>query len=154
MIIDLSKNFNTSEMVVSKQYPEIVSKVKPKIVDILQAQVLALSCLQPIRDKFGPIIITSWLRDTILNSKVGGSIVSDHLYGAAADFISKEFKLIEIYNWIVQVSDIQYRQVIYYPDSFIHISCNHPRASIKREALVCEKKGVYTPYNIYFGAKS
>jgi len=133
-------------------YPELAHNIKPTIVHILQAQVLALSCLQPIRDMFGTLIVTSWLRDETLNAKVGGSLQSDHLYGSAADFISIDENVEAVFRWVVEVSEIPYRQVIYYPDkNFIHISCNHPRKPLKNEALICTGPGKYIEFSNYYG---
>jgi hypothetical protein len=41
--------------------------------------------LQPARDKFGPIEVTSGYRSEKVNAAVGGSATSDHLKGKAAD---------------------------------------------------------------------
>jgi hypothetical protein len=58
--------------------------------------------LQPIRNEFGPLIVTSGYRSIDLNKFVGGKDTSQHLFGEAADFVvSKDTQLVVIYNWII-----------------------------------------------------
>lgn len=53
-------------------------------------RLLVQHILDPLRARYGaPIIITSGYRNPLLNELVGGSAVSDHLKGLAADFRSK-----------------------------------------------------------------
>ena len=47
--------------------------------------VLCEKVLEPIRAKFGPIIISSGYRSADLNHFIGGSLNSDHCKGRAAD---------------------------------------------------------------------
>lgn len=53
---------------------------------IINAQALAENVLQPVRDKFGPVIITSGYRCPELNAAIKGSWNSQHTYAQAADF--------------------------------------------------------------------
>ena len=46
---------------------------------------LCVNVLQPIRDEFGPVTITSGYRSPDLNAKLGGSTRSQHCAGQAAD---------------------------------------------------------------------
>ncbi len=48
---------------------------------------LATQVLQPLRDKVGPVQITSGYRCEALNKAVGGAENSAHLYGLAADIV-------------------------------------------------------------------
>ena len=54
---------------------------------------LCVNVLQPIRDEFGPVTITSGYRSPDLNAKLGGSSRSQHCAGQAADL---ELSLIHI----------------------------------------------------------
>jgi hypothetical protein len=52
----------------------------------LAASRLAFEILEPLRSVVKrPIVVTSWLRCTELNRKLGGSVRSQHLTGRAAD---------------------------------------------------------------------
>lgn len=151
MIFRFSKNFNSSELVVSDSFPELVREVVRESKHIMSAQALALNCLQPGRDKFGIFDILSWLRDEALNESVGGAPNSDHLLGIAADFSPRNFHPEQVFKWYVQESGVTYRQIIYYPDKkFIHISTNHPDKPSKREALVCTGPKKYVSYAEYY----
>lgn len=53
--------------------------------------------MQTIRDWLGkPIIITSGLRLPAHNAKVGGSSTSQHLFGEAVDFVTKDATQLEV----------------------------------------------------------
>ena len=146
----LSKNFSSEELRVSKDHPKLAGNIILKIEKVLSAQVLAVSCLQPTRDKFGKITVLSWIRDEELNKAVGGSDDSDHLTGCAADIYPVNFDVDHVFKWLVLESNLPFRQVIYYPEQkFIHISCNHPLKDEKHEALI-SVNGKYIGYNEYY----
>lgn len=52
----------------------------------VEAIVKIAKMLQPWRDKYGPLIVTSWLRPKAINRKVGGASRSRHIVGDAVDF--------------------------------------------------------------------
>lgn len=144
---NVSKNFNLNEFKVSKDHPELASKIVFSPMDIMTIRVLALECLQPIRDSYGSIQILSGKRSAELNTAVGGAKDSDHLTANAADIVSLDSSLLAVMEWIVNKSGIPYRQVIYYPnEKFIHISCNIPGKAYKHEAFT-SINGKYVGYN-------
>jgi uncharacterized protein YcbK (DUF882 family) len=57
--------------------------------------------MEIVRDRFGPLTITSWYRPRALNRRVGGASKSQHIVGLAVDFKSATGKhsLREIYAW-------------------------------------------------------
>lgn len=133
----ISKNFSESELCVSKDHPGIAQSIIPTTENILAARVVALECLQPGRNKFGPFLVNSWLRNEKLNAAVGGTENSDHLLGSAVDFTPINFNVEQVFKWYVFKSGIDFRKIIYYPKKkFIHISCNHPKKPIKHDAFV------------------
>jgi len=98
--------------------------------------------LQPIRDRWGPIEISSGFRCLEINKAVGGSNTSQHLLGEAADIIPLESSKKEVYNWIAW-GKVNYGQVIIYDDlpDIIHVSL--PRLyKLNHEALIREN-GAY-----------
>jgi zinc D-Ala-D-Ala carboxypeptidase len=77
----LSENFSLSEFTeTSTGLPN-----KPNQEAITNLKYLVQYVLQPARDKFGPIEVTSGYRSPAVNAAVGGSATSDHLFGRAAD---------------------------------------------------------------------
>ena len=82
----LSKNFSLHELCKSDTGTRngIDNSPTAQVIDCLQD--LVDNVLQPLRDKFGPIVVTSGYRSPELNKKIGGSTTSHHCYGYAADF--------------------------------------------------------------------
>lgn len=62
---------------------------------------LAQTCLQPIRDKFGPVEVSSGYRSDRLNKLVGGSSSSHHRTGCAADILVRGADLKDVFAWVV-----------------------------------------------------
>ncbi len=77
--LKLTPNFRLSELV-----PKDCEDVPPWILGELTD--LCTELLEPVRFKFGPLIIHDAYRTHELNSDVGGVKSSDHLNGRAADF--------------------------------------------------------------------
>ena len=67
---------------------------------ILSLQALAENVLQPVRDHFGPVIITSGYRSPELNEAIGGSSTSQHSQAEAADFEVIGVSNKEVAHWI------------------------------------------------------
>ena len=87
---------------------------------------LAVNCLQPIRDHFNtPIKINSGYRCQLLNTTIGSSKTSNHVFGFAADIESfyNDVKLIDILNWIYE--NINFKELIaehFDQQGWIHIA--------------------------------
>lgn len=96
---DISRNFSYSEFLVSEDYPELAAQMTLTESDKAKVKYMVLHWLQPLRDDSGARVqIQSGKRSYLLNSKVKGSMVSDHLfekpYSCAADLM--------IHAWIVE----------------------------------------------------
>jgi hypothetical protein len=82
----LSKNFTLAEFTSSATATRLgIDNSHASIKQILNLAHLCHQVLQPLRNQFGTITISSGLRCQELNSAVGGSTFSQHLYGEAAD---------------------------------------------------------------------
>jgi len=84
---------------------------------------LAVNILQPIREKFGRIRITSGFRCKRLNVLIGGSTSSNHCKGEASDIEPLEdgVSLFDILEFIVK--DLEFRNVIleFPPGGWVHV---------------------------------
>lgn len=80
--------------------------------------------IQPVRNKFGPIVITSGYRCVELCLKVGSAPTSNHVRGEAIDFepLNKNVKLITIIKWIHR--NLPYREMIaeFFPHGWVHVA--------------------------------
>lgn len=83
---------------------------------------VAGNIIQPVRNQFGPIVITSGFRCVELCLKVGSSPTSNHAKGEAIDFepLNKSIKLATIIEWIHY--NLPYRELIaeFFPNGWIH----------------------------------
>ena len=113
---------------------------------------LAVQLLEPVRAKFGPVIIHSAFRGLTVNAAVNGSKSSQHLRGEAADFHCPGATLDQVMRWIVHDSGLKYGQVILEgrngPPTWIHLSLGEPYrvGSSCRQALVSTDGKTYSPY--------
>ena len=71
---------------------------------------LANYLLQPIRDKFGALQISSGYRNEKVNNAVDGEKTSAHLRGMAADFIPLDAPIDQVFEWAKK--NLVYSQVI------------------------------------------
>lgn len=115
----LTRNFSVDEM--TKTNTGLLNT--PSAEDLEKLLYLCTYLLQPIRDEWGCIIVTSGLRKFQVNEKVGGSVGSQHLKGEAGD-IRPQADIKKVFNWIM-ASDLKYGQLIYEKHGdieWIHIS--------------------------------
>lgn len=99
--MQLTKNFTLEELTFSSTAKKLKINNIPDSNVINNLKELCIKVLQPIRDKFGPINVTSGYRCQALNKAVNGSTTSNHLYGYASDIQCKNHNLKEIYDFVV-----------------------------------------------------
>ncbi len=82
------------------------------------AMFLFKKCIQPIKEAFPNLAISSGFRCEDLNSAVGGVSYSNHLYGEAADVYDPtgEFSTKEIFEWILMYIPKFYQVIWEYPE--------------------------------------
>ncbi len=119
-----ANNFKYGEFVKSHT---AIKKGIPNIPNINQwdnIEKLAVNVLQPLRDKFGRIRITSGFRSRELNKVIGGSQSSNHCKGEAADIepIIVGITLLHIVEFIYNNLDFR-TLILEYPDQdgWIHV---------------------------------
>lgn len=122
----ITRHFKWHETLTSKERPDL-----HKTYVLTQAQrrncyLLALYILEPVREKFGPVVVTSWIRPDYLNSVVGGSETSQHLTGAACDFVCPRAKMMDVFDYLADVVAVN-SQVFYYTKrGHVHVGLPDP----------------------------
>lgn len=96
----LSKDFPLSEFTKSQVADRLGISNKPLAAHLSAAKELFKNVLQPVRDHYGPTIITSGYRSLELNAAIGGSSSSQHCEGEAADFEVLGVSNLEVAEWI------------------------------------------------------
>ena len=123
----LSRNFMLREFVNSTTASRKGISNKPTEVHLANLKKLIDNVIQPLRDKIGPIRITSGYRSPALNRAIGGSSRSQHSKGMAADiqFVrDNEMDNKVIFDTVLEMG-LDFDQMINEFDyKWIHISYN------------------------------
>ncbi|MFN4328285.1 MAG: D-Ala-D-Ala carboxypeptidase family metallohydrolase [Limnobacter sp.] len=107
----LSKNFTLAEVIESQTGERNGIDNTPDASSLANLQFLFENLVQPIRDKFGPTIISSGYRCPKLNRAIGGALNSQHVLGQAADLKFVNVDKLEVARWILS-SGLKFDQVI------------------------------------------
>ena len=138
----LSRNFMLREFVNITTASRKVISNKPTEVHIANLKLLIDNVIQPIRDKIGPIRVTSGYRSPALNRAIGGSSRSQHSRGMAADiqFVrDNEMDNKVIFDTILEM-ELDFDQMINEFDyKWIHISYNQKKN--RKQVLEAYKDG-------------
>lgn len=82
-----------------------------------QVKALTALCdniLEPLRQRFGPIVISSGFRSRRLNGRVGGAVNSQHMLGEAADIVvNTRQRAHDMYYFIMR--NLDFDQLIWEP---------------------------------------
>ncbi len=108
----LSKNFSLKELTYSQTAIRNGISNLPNDEQLVNLTALCQRILQPVRDKYGVVSVSSGLRAEALNALIGGSKTSDHCYGRAADFEvkSEEISNLELAKYIQDT--LEFKQLI------------------------------------------
>ena len=149
--MDLSRNFSLQELIKSDTAIRKGIDNNPNADQIEKLKGLCENILQPVRDHFGRVKVTSGYRSVDLCMAIGSSANSQHAKAEAADFECVGVDNAELADWIKD--NLPYDQLIveYYtpgePNSgWIHCSWipDQPRASFLH-AYRSEGKTKYKP---------
>jgi zinc D-Ala-D-Ala carboxypeptidase len=146
----LSANFSLNELTKSEFATRngISNTASPLVIEKLQA--LTDNILQPVRNKFGPVIVTSGYRSPESNTAIGGSTTSHHCFGYAADFevLNMDNRELAIY---IRDELAEFTQLIleFYngdPGSgWVH--CSYDAADLKCQTLTAKRVNGRTQYS-------
>ena len=134
--MNLSRNFTLSELTKSDTAIRKGINNNPNAEQIEKLKALCENILQPVRDHFGRVKITSGFRSVELCMAIGSSANSQHAKAEAADFECPGVDNAELADWIHR--ELPYDQLIlefYTPgepnSGWIHCSwiADQPRAS-------------------------
>ena len=138
----LSRNFMLREFVNSSTAARKGINNKPTEIHLANLKKLIDNVIQPLRDKIGPIRITSGYRSPALNRAIGGSSRSQHSKGMAADiqFVrDNEMDNKVIFDTILE-KELDFDQMINEFDyKWIHISYNQKKN--RKQVLEAYKDG-------------
>ena len=108
--MNLSRNFTLSELTKSDTAIRRGINNNPNAEQIEKLKALCENILQPVRDHFGRVKITSGFRSSELCVAIGSSINSQHARAEAADFECIGTDNAELADWIHK--NLQYDQLI------------------------------------------
>ena len=106
----MTKNFSYFEMIKSSTADRMGVSNEPTTEHVINLVNLCNFILQPVREEFGPIRISSGYRSPALNAKIGGSGKSQHCNGEAADFESSRISNPKLAAWIAK--NLEFDQLI------------------------------------------
>ena len=98
--MQLSENFSLREYTKSQTASRKGIDNSPSDQHLDNAIALFQNVVQPVRDHFGPTIITSGYRSPALNEAIGGSSTSQHSVGEAVDLEVLGVSTAEVCEWI------------------------------------------------------
>jgi len=145
--LKLSEHFTLEEMIQSQTASRYGINNTPGSAETAALRALCLNILEPIRNQFGaPVVISSGYRSLKVNQKVGGASGSQHLKGEAADINVWGMNPVDLYNWLVFFSGLDFDQAIQEFGSWVHVSFTERRAN-RRMAMRARKVDGKTIYD-------
>ena len=98
--MNLSRNFTLQELIKSDTAIRLDINNNPNSGQIEKLRLLCENILQPVRDHFGRVKVTSGFRSEALCVKIGSSVNSQHAKAEAADFECVGVDNAELFDWI------------------------------------------------------
>jgi len=108
--MNLSRNFTLQELIKSDTAIRKGIDNNPNADQIEKLKALCENILQPVRDHFGRVKVTSCYRSPELCTAIGSSVNSQHAKAEAADFEVMGVDNAELADWIHR--ELQYDQLI------------------------------------------
>ena len=108
--MELSRNFTLQELIKSDTAIRLDINNNPNSGQIEKLKALCENILQPVRDHFGRVKVTSGFRSEQLCLKIGSSVNSQHAKAEAADFECMGTDNAELADWIY--ANLEFDQLI------------------------------------------
>ena len=96
----LTQNFTLKELTKSDTAIRKGISNEPNTDEIEKLKLLCETILQPVRDKFGPVTVTSGYRSPELCQAIGSSVNSQHTKAEAVDFEGEGVDNADVAYWI------------------------------------------------------
>ena len=152
--MNLSRNFTLQELIKSDTAIRLDINNNPNSGQIEKLKLLCENILQPVRDHFGRVKVTSGFRSEALCVKIGSSVNSQHAKAEAADFECIGVDNAELADWIYD--NLEFDQLIlefYYPSEpnsgWIH--CSYIPEGGRKQFLHAYKSEGKTKYKPVIG---
>ena len=98
--VNLSRNCTLQELIKSDTAVRKGIDNNPNSDQIAKLKLICDNILQPVRDHFGPVVVTSCYRSPELSVAIGSSINSQHCDAEAIDFECPGVDNAELCDWI------------------------------------------------------
>jgi len=108
--MNLSRNFSLQELIKSDTAVRLDIDNNPNADQIEKLKLLCENILQPVRDHFGRVKVTSCYRSVALCQAINSSVNSQHAKAEAADFECLGVDNAELADWIK--NNLDYDQLI------------------------------------------
>ena len=145
----ISENFTLNELTKSQTALRYEIDNTPDIVQYKNLVALTENVLQPLRHKVGPIIVTSGFRSKQLNTKIKGSVTSQHCKGEAVDIESIKLSTYDLAKEIETYFDYDQLILEFYNQGdkhsgWVHVSFS--RRNNRKQSLTAVKQDGKTVY--------
>ena len=164
--MNLSRNFTLQELIKSDTAVRLDINNNPNSGQIEKLKALCENILQPVRDHFGRVKVTSGFRSEQLCMKIGSSVNSQHAKAEAADFevmgtdnaeladwINKNLDYDQLFSWLIRCIAAMYPPTIWFTWSgWIH--CSYTSDQPRKQFLHAYKSEGKTKYKPVIGKAS
>lgn len=116
----------------------ISNSAPPRV--IARLQVLCTTILEPLRERLGPIQISSGYRSPEVNRRVGSSPGSQHVHGEAVDIVVAGRRPLEVCEIVVEMG-LPFHQLIHEFGSWTHVSIAPEGKAARGQCLTIDKHG-------------
>lgn len=136
--MNLSANFTLAELTASDTASRAGRVIMATKTEVRYLRELCITVLQPIREAFGPVRVTSGLRPLWLNTLIGSQPTSQHVPGQAADIKIHGVRPIEVARWIRVNAVLPADQcILEFPDAefggWVHVSIASEPSGTRRQ---------------------